>query len=218
MQRPSYIPEDYTPIKVVSRVEDVVGQKFSAPVNCIIFPRILGADFNAIAAHYMQKPNALMIYRAPEMEEAFKAASGNLKAAAMQIIADLTDSGGDAHLKILKRNSKDEINGRYHVDSGLEAAHGPQPFIHRAPPLEEWGVMPRLLLTADRAIGRILCNYTEPVTQYLRNDFIESVSVEQRTIIMMDEELTRPAYFYTPKPNTPPLSFRAGDIWRQATY
>ena len=51
MKRPDYIPEDYKRIKIVSSLSELFNAEFGGPddVNCILLPRALQGNFNALA-------------------------------------------------------------------------------------------------------------------------------------------------------------------------
>lgn len=198
MQKPDYIPAGYKRIKVVSSLSALFNEKFGGPdeVNCVLFPRRLSGDFNKLAKTIESEvlfKNIFMDLRRvnfPELKKSFCSLSQPEKIAAELVLADF-------HL--LENEYQrlcDQKVGRV-TDTQLRLLKQ-----YTEPGKIIWA--PEAFHTdGDRSsLGRILCCYNDPVTEWIRNEDVEVKRSDNGNLL--------------PKKNAQIFSFHAGDIWRMA--
>ena len=154
MTRPSYVPADYKRIKVVSSLSELFNTSFGGPdgVNCILFPRKLTGNFNALVNHLNE-----VVSIEDQMEcgskllEGLKiiAATGNEDSVAAQnILNDIRVVGGMGAVPYFRMIRPEDKN------------YDGQRFFHEDRIGTEKDIVAR---------GLILSCYTMPVTEYLRD-------------------------------------------------
>lgn len=171
MQRPDYIPENYDAVKVVGSLTELFNEPFGDS-NCILFPRPISGQFNELA-------RVLHTYGRDKLED-------------------------NDFLPVLLRSEKrlvmDDI---YNIGKALDSMGMAAGVILRITTSESWNE----LISPDAfhvdgcsrvELGRILCCYNTPVTEWLRND----------------EAIKRMSGLYRAKPDATIRRFRPGDIFR----
>jgi len=167
-------------IKVVGSLTEVFNTPYD-PYNCVIFPRKLTADFNALAKglgeqlHVNPKVRAHHDLSYHELAVRAQSLDEPAKAAADIVLADMREieqKGLHATLRVVSpAGYKFRVAHAFHADKPKNTEH-----------------------------GRLLCCYTDPVTQSVRNEDATPINVEK----------------YSVKPEAQITTFRPGDIWKQA--
>ena len=178
----SYIPADYPRIHVVDSMDVLFTAKFEGAVNCIVHPRRLKGDFNALAVHVHRVLSAPPVLQEMEFYQWSYRCTGTTSimlphvkflfgdvAADMRMAADAIESD----IGILEKY--DDVSF-LRVDSPAYYAR-----INKGTSICQFHTD-----GGNGEKGRVLACYTDPVTEYLRDD------------------------------NGGVHAFRSGDIWRQA--
>lgn len=197
MDRPDYIPANYGRIKVVSSLSKLFNTAFGGPgdVNCVLYPRRLSGNFDALAWQLGEKFNRDYQQRNLTEDELRRIGQittyKGLKKEIGIILQDMKilktkTVNSSAHrkrysgmLRVIghkRYNKKDGANGEYifHEDGGN---------IY----YEE----------------RLLCCYNGPTTEFLRNE--DALPYEDSH------------YRYTRRRGAKSFSMGIGDIWRHLT-
>jgi hypothetical protein len=179
MDTPDYIPNDYTGIKVVGSLSEVFNTPFG-PANAVVFPRKLTADFNALARglkeqlHITNKgrqQHTLSYHELAVRAQSMNAAAQEAVAVVLADMKEMESLGLKAKLRVVSpAGYKFRIAHHFHED-----------------------------IEKPTALGRILCCYNDPVTDWLRNE--DAVRVSGQRYEARDSALIQ--------------SFRTGDIWKQ---
>lgn len=152
MERLDYIPADYKRIKIVGSLSELFNEQFggSDGVNCILYPRKLMEDFNALARYLQTEIPAL---------EDDKLLDGLAKAAASGI-----DGIAEAAKAVFQ-------------DIELATAGGATPYFRAVLPGDKSYELQTYLHedhigTDEKTVRRgvILTCYTTPVTEYMRQE------------------------------------------------
>lgn len=196
----SYLPEGCENIRIVSGFEDLMTAEFDGRVNCILWPRRLSGDFNALADVFWNGMNVseieeiykdtIRVYLEPvHILESFKAAVANEQYTAQQaeeILQALIHLQNDADF--LAQYGMDHVTRalksypvRGHDSGDVNAFH------------------------ADRMgwdFGRVVICYNDPATEFLRN---EDVDYDPQT------------YAVNVKENAQVYRFHSGDVVRMSS-
>ena len=138
-------------IQVVHSLSALFNADFG-PANCVLYPRTLTGDFNALAENFHELYADDTFPRFLGHKD-LKALLPRLKAeavvAAEHVISDMKDlrrfTKSDPSLRVIGRHGYSEINYRWHADLWSTPVGSPQS-------------------------GRILCAYNLPVTDWVRNE------------------------------------------------
>lgn len=185
MEALDYIPKDYNRILVVGSLADFFNTQFTPAVNCILHPRRLSGDFNALAqaiARDAWKMDSRESYdfTLPHFEAATKKlrrANDGAGAAAKIVLADMKT--------MMKRHHRKDISLRFIKEKAYAAASTDVKNFHAD--------------NVDYPLGRILCAYNDPVTEFIRNE--DAVKLERGE--------------YSAREGAPVYGFASGDLWRQ---
>ncbi len=190
MKQPDYIPPDYTRIRVVDNLKDLLRFKLGRKndVNCIVLPRhtpIMTIYFNALAKrlHEIERDDYARFDRR-DLKKIAKYCSGTEQAGLEIIIKDMSDlsrfpfwpSRGYSSIDLAM--SVDKGGGRpsdetFHTDSHMVSSK-----------------------------GRVLCTYAGSVTEWIRDeDAYQEANTNQ----------------FKAKPGALIHSFRQGDIYKFGT-
>lgn len=190
MERPDYLPKDYKRIKVVGSLSELFNEQFGGPdeVNCILFPRRLTEDFNALAR---------------AMKKTMEGAPRD----------DLLLTGVKNLLGL--RNFPDAARpalNRIRQDMESIRASGPhQPCLRY---IKNYNVNTVYQFHADGTAGglqtgRILCAYNDPVTEWVRNeDWDRGINETTEIFVLRAGDLWSQSRNW-PDKNIPPFIHRA---------
>lgn len=178
MTEKHYIPEDYDRIKIVRDLYSFLHDDFSPRANVILYQRPLAGDFDTLAqkmAQYFNLGEKEIFIKYSEIDqiEAFRETldDEHLSECVDYILKDMEfffHSGARPHFRILKTYQMDETTHEFHVD----------------------GLM--------RDFDRIMTCYNNPVTQFIKNSDVVSVSGHKVRY----------------KPDAKIYEFQVGDIWK----
>ena len=175
MKRPDYIPADYHRIKIVGSLTELFNTEFGE-ANCILFPRSLTGDFNALAREMAKIGVSKFLKR----ENAMPAA---LAAEEAQVKSDIEAVKSAFHRPLLGTRWQLRLERKYK----LTAQHSVLNF--------------HIDGTSKPDLGRVLCNYTAPVTEWIRNE---------------DAEPDKVRGYFKAHEGAPVYQLGVGDIWRQS--
>lgn len=174
----NYIPEDYDRIKVVNDLYSFLSDDFSPFANVVLYKRKISGDFDRLAnlmAEYfkLDKVEIFIKYSNIGHLNDFKnqLEDDKLKNCMDVILNDMEffyNSGARPHFRILKNYHADETTHNFHVDGLL------------------------------RNFDRIMTCYNKPVTQFIKNTDVLSVSGHKVKY----------------KPDAKIYEFEVGDIWK----
>lgn len=175
MKRPDYIPADYNRIKIVGSLTELFNTPFG-DANCILFPRTLTGDFNALSREIAKTGLSKFLKRANAMPPELAAEEAQVKndMQALKGAFNRLVFGSKVQLRLEKKYKLDREHSvlNFHIDG-----------------------------TSKPKMGRILCNYTAPVTEWIRNE--DAVEGKVRG-------------YFEAREGAPVYSFGVGDIWRQS--
>lgn len=194
MKRPNYIPKDYKRIKVVGSLSELFNERFGGPdeVNCILQPRRLSEDFNALAQWLGQTEyitqfvsefgKAMPSFSEAQLFHLKKEMPPDAASAADLILQDM-DTASNRYMRSVLRyvrpgKSYDSVFALHHDE----------------------------VQSTNSMLGRFLCCYNGPVTEGVRNE---------DAFPMLDNETGRPTGEYMLGRHAKTFSFRPGDVWRQ---
>lgn len=174
VDKPDYLPDDYYGIKVVDSLSALFNTPFG-DANAILYPRTLRGDFNRVAQH-LAGERAFGYHDCLE-KIADKEGNNAIGLAARTILQDIEAVSARLSAESLppdiRLRDNRNWNGRgvekFHVDSA-----------------------------ASRELGRILCCYTAPTTQWIKNE----------------DAIQSGASTFNKARGAPIYSFRPGDIFR----
>ncbi|MCB9996528.1 MAG: hypothetical protein H6869_08850 [Rhodospirillales bacterium] len=156
MDRPDYIPADYKRIKIVSSLSELFNAKFGGPdnVNCILFPRTLQGDFNALARQLAKCSSPVRALVTPPAEDdPLRAEKEFVRADILRIYNEMMIRGLPLALNLKIESSsaweRENLPCAFHSDS-----------------------------SEDAGFGRVLCSYTALVTEWLRNE--DAIACEEK--------------------------------------
>ncbi len=184
MSRHDYIPAGYKRIKVVGSLTDMFNTPFGGTdeVNCILHPRRLSEDFNAlvsgletILSHVDQRDAQKPLLALRKIAQGYESESY----AARLILEDLRlmeETGAGTYFRVVRPDDRNYDGQRIFHEDHLG---------------QEESVVRR---------GLLISCYTEPVTEWLRNE--DAFRVNE--------------IFHQPYPGAEILRFAPGDIWRHA--
>lgn len=178
MTEKNYIPEAYDRIKVVDDIYSFLHEDFEPKANLVLYPRRIQGDFDALAQHMahhfaLEEEEIFIKYKDRSKIDDFRKTLGDQKLArCVGLILDDMEFfhhyGARPHFRILKTYKADATTHDFHVDGLL------------------------------RNFDRIMTCYNEPVTQFIRNHDVLSVS----------------GHKVKHKPDAPIFEFKVGDIWK----
>lgn len=177
--KPDYIPDDYAGIKVVGSLDELFNTPFGE-ANAVLWPRTLRGDFNNVARLLYKKREKNDYFR--DLENIARDNPDGLGQAAMAVLQDIQTVDG-----ILKGQSR-PLDIRVQYNSGWAGDKGVENF--------------HVDTCTRQETGRILCCYTAPVTQWIKNEDAQPVPG------------TLHGNLYKARPGTPVYSFRPGDMFR----
>lgn len=173
-----YIPEGYERIKVVDELFAFFTTNFEPKANVVLFPRSLKGDFDGLAedmARYFDLKDEEIFIKYGErekLEEYKETLEDDEIRHALQIILDdmecLYSSRVKTHLRLLTRYRKHTDTYDFHVD-GL-----------------------------CQNIDRYMICYTDPVTEYIRNDDVIKINGHDALC----------------RKDAPVYRFKCGDMWK----
>ncbi len=174
----NYIPEGYERIKVVDDLFSFFTTGFEPKANVVLYPRVIEGDFDTLALlmadHFHLEDEEIFIkYSERDKLEEFKSVlSDDSLIASMNTILDdmecLYSARVKTHFRLLQNYKIHKDTYKFHVD-GLQ-----------------------------QDFDRFMVCYNEPVTQFVKNDDVISVSGH-------DAVCREGAEIY---------EFRAGDLWK----
>ncbi len=189
MQKPDYLPQDYNLIKTVDSLSELFNARFEPETNVILLPRKLTGDFNKAAAilnETLDAPHNKDGFVGLSFEEAQNVFAATAFAAEEQLAADqilsdmraLKEQGIDAVLRVIAPDLTEGYSDarRYHIDGSSKQ---------------------------EAEFGRLLCAYTAPVTQGVRNDENHPREDASYYTLNLSEDIH-------------PFAFAVGDMWRLA--
>ena len=151
MKKLDYLPHDYDAIKIVDSWDALLSAEFGE-ASCILFPRTLSGDFNALArAISMQRKG----YR-QDIPEHLTAEHSLLTDDIERVRARLISIGA----KFYEPNLRVEDSTRWSAFSSLDTWHVDG--------------------CHNPAFGRLLCNYNAPTTEWLRQQDVTYASLSRR--------------------------------------
>jgi hypothetical protein len=179
MSRPRYIPANYKRIQVVGSLTELFNASFGGPaeINCILYPRRLSGDFNALAAE-------LAGIRSRHIEDILSEYSEDINSGLAKAAGTILEDMRAIRSELEKAETYSGLDLR------IERRGNPYP-----------GESPWALHkdgAHNASLGRILCCYTDPVTEWARNEDVQTWKVG----------------LYKLKPEGKINRFRPGDIWR----
>lgn len=184
MDKPGYIPQDYTRIKVVESLDALFDAPFEADVNCILYPRRITGAFNDLARYlYDRRRNmsAREILQGAYVPEALQQEKALMLEDIERISANLTRNGAHADAQIRAETLAKWEKGKVPFSLHFDGCSNPK-------------------------MGRVLCCYNDPVTEWARNE----------DIIHEDDEANR--WKFRLKAGAPVYQFQPGDIWRLKSF
>lgn len=194
MQKPDYIPPGYRRIRIVGGLSELFNTRFGGKdeVNCVLYPRPLAADFNALAQHlsetsYIRDFSAVHGAAYPYFDSArlrhFRhSMKPDAAAAANIILEDLDTAAGQlmrAELRLIRPDEYPAVLEQWHHD---------------------------VVSSFNSMAGRLMCCYNAPVTEGARN--------EDAIPVTYDSPM-EPANHYALRDDAEIFRFPAGAMWRQ---
>lgn len=188
-EKPGHIPQDYSRILVVSSMEELFDAEFGGPdqINCILLPRQLSHDFNALASAIDRR--------------AEKSAEQRIKALAQ-------DASAPAAVRFAAQALLDDVAV---MDQQARRIHVPFRYgviadrTLKAPPPDAGNYIWHGDGTSTVPFGRLLAAYTKPTTEWARNEDVTMRLVRGS-----------PSNKFNLKAGAQIYHFEPGDIWRQA--
>lgn len=175
MKRPDYVPQGYNGVKVVGSLTELFNAEFG-DANCILFPRPISGEFNQLA-NLLKKYGQDKLYDEGFVPQFYRAERQLIIDDMQAIRRELHDRGVSVASALRVETSEGWVESQspcaFHVDG-----------------------------CSKPEIGRILCSYNEPVTEWLRNE--DAVNVPQ----------DRVRDLYKAKEGAAVQRFRPGDIFR----
>jgi len=182
MKSLAYLPEDYGRIRIVKSLAEVFNEPFG-DASVILFPRSLTGDFNALAKKLYSAPSEPGYSRADHAANLAKIAQEQ-QGSALGDAAALVLSDLQASVKLMLGHDRIFGNMRVENTGRWKGTHTVEQF--------------HIDGTDNAAMGRALCCYTEPVTQWIRSE---------------DAKWVRDTQFKAKK-GAEIYSFQPGDIFR----
>ena len=175
VKRPDYIPANYPNIKVVGSLTELFNAEFGE-ANCILFPRPISGEFNQLAK-LLKKHGTEKLYDEGFVPQFYWAERRLIIDDMKAIRRELQERGVNTGSALRVETSEGWIESQSPCAYHVEGCSKPE-------------------------IGRILCSYNEPVTEWLRNE--DAVNVPQERIRDL----------YKAKEGATIQRFRPGDIFR----
>ncbi len=182
MSRPDYIPADYKRITVVKSLSGLFRASFNAEKNCFLYPRRLKGDFNALAAALAgtvqeKCSRGRETFFAYELEDIAANLDNPGAVSAIETVLEDLKAIDSAFPRMLNSTLRLVWEKGYDSKSTIDQFHADGTYY---------------------PMGRICCSYTDPVTEFIRNE---------------DAVPVRPRY-YEARDGARIYSFQPGDIWR----
>ena len=174
-KRPDYIPADYPRIKIVGSLTELFNAEFG-DANCILFPRSLSGDFNALAREMAKIGVSKFLKRENAMPS-------ELAAEEAQVKSDIEAVKRAYQRPLLGTKWQLRLERKYKLD----AQHSVLNF--------------HIDGTIKPKLGRVLCNYTAPVTEWIKNEDAEPDAVRG---------------YFKEREGATIYELGVGDIWRQS--
>jgi hypothetical protein len=180
-----YLPENYTGLAVVHSLKDIFAASMTGAVNCVVHPRRLCGNFDALAGKLGQSQQSFSWFDFSRSSLKKWASRTTLvpeeECALDTIIADMEG----IERKLRWHAGLRVVGHKSYAGSRVHAFH------------QDGG------LSVKVPFERILCGYNRETTEFLRNDAaMKKASVSGESVWIPDKE----SKIY---------AFRAGDIWRQ---
>jgi hypothetical protein len=188
---PDYVPGDYNRIKVVGSMSQFFNERFG-PQNVILYPRAVVGDFRALARwidheFQIEKKKAQWIFNSQTLNRLYDRMLGAEQFALRQILNDMDVV---SRLQCSAKDSSSAVvlvvmSSAGYADSDFTTA-----------------TMHHDTHRPGARMGRTLCCYTGPVTEWVRNE-------DAKLRFCGD-------FMYDLKQDAAIQTFRLGDIWRSA--
>ncbi len=169
-----YLPADYYGIKVVDSLSALFNTPFG-DANAILYPRTLSGDFNRVAQHLAEVRASGYYDRLEKIAD--KEGRSAIGRAARTILQDIEAVSAWLRAECLPPDIRLRDNRNWN-GSGVERFHVDS--------------------AASQQLGRILCCYTAPTTQWIKNE--DAIQTSGST--------------FRKARGAPVYSFRPGDIFR----
>ena len=175
MKKPVYVPQGYRGVKVVGSLTELFNAEFGE-ANCILFPRSISGEFNQLAK-LLKKYGTEKLYDDGFVPQFYRVERKLIIDDMKVIRRELQERGVNAGSALRVETSEGWVESKSHCAYHVDGCCNPE-------------------------IGRILCSYNEPVTEWLRNE--DAVNVPQERIRDL----------YKAKDGATIQRFRPGDIFR----
>ena len=189
MDNSKIIPHDYKRIKVVGSITELFNEKFGGAedVNCVLYPRSLKGDFNALARRVSQNEPWLINIDGPGVYFDRFFSGNDLITEREQIISDYEQIKQVANYSLRVENLDNPSTDVKAMDRAL-AFHADR------------------VASVERGIT--LCCYNTPVTEWIK---------AEEAIPMEGNLTTPDINYYAPEKGAEIFSFQPGDIFRMAS-